>query len=118
MSPRTHANVAVRLPDDVLCRLEQMRADDGARSIAPIVDRLVNDALDKASTFTMTRQPLNAERRNLFLRAETVERLRALALDNATEIGSILYSLVLAQAPARASRPVRSSGETIHAHAA
>lgn len=118
MSQKTHANVAVRLPDEVLSRLEEMRADDGARSIAPVVDRLVTTALDRCEDFDMRRQPLTAERRNIFLRTQTVERLRELALDHATEVGSILYSLLSAQPTARASRPVRSSGDAVHAQAA
>lgn len=118
MSQKTHANVAVRLPKEVLSRLEQMRVDNGARSIASIVDRLAASALDHSDEIELRRQPLTAERRNLFLRAETVERLRDLALDHATEVGSILYSLIADHQAPRASRPVRSTGETIHAQAA
>mgnify|MGYP003348988689 CR=1 FL=1 len=118
MSQKTHANVAVRLPDEVLMRLEQMREDDGARSIAPVVERLVATALDNADDLAMRRQPLTAGRRNLFLRTQTVERLRELALEHATEVGSILYSLLVAQPQPRASRSVRSSGDEIHAQAA
>lgn len=118
MSQKTHANVAVRLPKEVLSRLEQMRVDNGARSIASIVDRLAATALDRSDEIELRRQPLTAERRNLFLRAETVERLRYLALDHATEVGSILYSLIADQEAPRPSRPVRSAGETIHAQAA
>jgi hypothetical protein len=118
MSQKTHANVAVRLPKEVLSRLEQMRKDKGARSIASVVDHLAVTALDRSDEIELRRQPLTAERRNLFLRAETVERLRFMALDHATEVGSILYSLIADDQPVRASRPVRSSGETIHAQAA
>lgn len=118
MSEKTHANVAVRLPVDVVDRLEQMRADAGARSLAPIVERLVVSSIADADEIHLSRQPLTSERRHFFLRTQTVQQLRRLAEANKVDVGSLVFSILATHIPARPSRLVRTTADEIQAHAA
>lgn len=116
MAEKAFANVTVRLPDAVLAQLEAKRAPLKVRSVAAVVQRLLEPRLmDGKLPSSYRRQPKSPKRTSLFMDRDFVERVRGIAEKTDTPVCDVLFTLV-EEATAEMTR--QQSAQAIEARAA
>ena len=91
MSAPTYTNVSVRLPQDVVAALKAEQTKTGARSVAAVLQKHLEANLTEGFSVAPTRHDRKIPRKVYSLRVATVERLRELADEHNTEIGSLIF---------------------------
>lgn len=103
MSAKPYANIAVRLPEGLLSALDVEKETRQVRSLSRVVELLLAEQIASSSLPHVRLQP-NVKRRVFSIRSETAERLRDIATEHATDIGSLVFSILDSGAPVVSSR--------------
>lgn len=93
MSAKTHANIAVRLPERLISALDSEKEARNVRSLTRVIDMKLAEQIAKPNLFQLRHQP-KVNRRVFSIKAETAARLRDLANEHETDIGSLVFSLL------------------------
>lgn len=91
MSTTTYTNVSVRLPREVEAALKAEQKKTAARSVTAVLQKHLENRLNKGFSVDATRQDRKVPRKVFSLHVATVERLRELADQHNTEIGSLIF---------------------------